>query len=151
MSEGEIRPAGQMHRAGGFMQHLGDEFLGGECREIGVECHLDHMPHAQGCEILGALGGGRQAEWRIVRAEQAARMRLEREHAEPDIRTRRVGGVQQMGVTAMHAVEIAQSEDQSTGILRQIAPVGVQHAGLSSPVGQETPSDLHRFQTRRKT
>jgi hypothetical protein len=75
---------------------------------------------------------------------------LEGEHTELGVWPGRVGGVQQVDMAAMYAIKIAECEHHPTGISRKVAPVGVQHVGLSCVVGQVWEHDLHRSKEWRK-
>ena len=86
VAEGEIRPAGQVLRAEAAMQHLFDEILGRHGREGVVEGQGDDMRGA-GRGEGGRLGRQQgQAEGRVVGAEMLARMRLEGEGGERQVK-----------------------------------------------------------------
>ena len=122
-TEGEVRAAHQMARAETLVQHLGHEGLGRHQAEFVVEGQLVEQGDAQRLECRGALGRQREAERRVVGAEVLARMRLEGQHAEGQLRPRRVRGLDHLGMAAMHAVEIAQRHDGAACIGGKLAPV----------------------------
>ncbi len=73
-----------------------------------VERDLVEQLHAERRPARRPLGRERQAEGRVVRAEQLARVRLEGQHGERGAGPGGVGGAQEVGVAEMHAVEVAE-------------------------------------------
>jgi hypothetical protein len=107
-------------------QHLDDEGFGALAGQLGIEMQHEQVVDAHGLELAGLDPQRRQAERRLVRAEELARMGLEGED--------RVGGAEfarLLGgrgdhrlVAAMDAVEIAERDDRAPrldGNLRIVA------------------------------
>jgi hypothetical protein len=76
--------------------------------EFGVEAQFEQPGNVQTGQGIGFFGQEGQAEGRVFRPEEFARMRLEGEHGERRIRPRGMGRPQHRRVAEMHPVEIAE-------------------------------------------
>ena len=121
--EGEIRAAGQVRRAHAPVQHLLHERIGAQQGKGAVERHLVHDLHAERRQRRGALRREREAEGRVVRAEQLARVRLEGQDGEHSAGPRGMDGAEHVGVAEVDPVEVAQRDRGAAQRLRQAAPV----------------------------
>ena len=88
-----------------------------------VERQFVEQGDAERGEGFGAFGRQGEAEGRVVGAKMLARVGLEGEDAERDLRAGGVGGADDLGVAAVHAVEIAQRDGGALGVGGQLAPV----------------------------
>ena len=122
-AEREIRATDEVLRAETLMEDLGHEGLGRHQAEVVVEAEFVEQRHAESRQGVGALGRQREAERRVVRAEMLAGVRLEGEHRERLLRAGGMGGVDHVGVAAMHAIEIAQCDGRAAGVGGKLAPV----------------------------
>ncbi len=74
-------------------------------------------------QCVRTLGRQSQPERRIVRAEQLARVRLERQHRQRRVGPGGVGGADDAMVAEMDAVEIAQRDGGAARVGRDRPPV----------------------------
>ena len=104
-------------------QHVVGELRGRELAEVAVEPDLDHVLRAQFAERIRPGAGQGQAERRVLRAEQLARVGFERQHGQGGIGPGGMGGGEHLGVAAVHAVEVAERHDGAPHGGGQHAPV----------------------------
>ncbi len=106
------------HRAGdrvALHQHAGDERGGIERGERGIEFHQDGAIEPGGrqqAQLRGRIG---QAEQRLVRIEEGARMRLEGQRRRRPAKALRAGhrGADHRAMAAMHPLEIAHGDHRA--------------------------------------
>ena len=122
VTEGEIGAASQMRRADASVQHIAHEGLGRQLGERTVERNLVEDLHTQRGQRVRPLPFQRQPERRVLRAEQLARMWLECQDGELGAGSRGMGSAQDVGMAAVHAVEIAERNRGAAQGIGQVTP-----------------------------
>lgn len=124
VAEGEIGTAGEVGGADAVVEDFGDEITGLDAGEVAVERELIEKIDALGVQGGGAFGFEGEAERRVVRAEEFARVGREAEDSAGLVRPGLVGGLQDFEMAPVDPVEIAEGDGGAARFGWQIAPIG---------------------------
>ena len=120
-----------MGRLQPLAQHLDHEGFGALAGQLGVEMQYEQVVDADRLEMADPDAERRQAEGRLARREELARMRLEGEHrqAGAELAGAARRGADHRLMAAMHAVEIAERHHRAARLDRYLGVMSKQPHG----------------------
>ena len=126
LAEMKVPAAGDARNAQALDQDDFCEPFGRQRGETGIEGHHDHAEEAERLGDPGLRRRWSEAEYRLIRTEHVARMRLEGQHhrGTPDVPGGLAGARQHRLMAAMHAVEIADRHEAAAQVRRQVVEGG---------------------------